>query len=765
VCSALTSFDLSIKNNGLTRPLVVSVALLLVIGAFASVASPSIAQTPCTSCAPVGFGNSNYDFYPYQGTGSSYPTARFDTTVNIQTSMSADGYFTGATEGCSADDLWTYQNNFFDPSGQFIQEVLAVGLTQNTPSCFTIEWGPPGTTQVYNYEATMIPPTYTPDFENAGNSLDFAMQGAVGQLPNGEVNITSFNLLLNGAQVAILTPSQMLNYSTGQLLNGADGPVFYDAMTGQNFNVVGPGDGQTIVFSSGAGTITYCGSVPNNPPELGGLVGFVSGGATTVESSNLFYGIPSATSSSCSYGPATYSQYFNILPINSSSSTTTTTTTTTTTGNGVCNQGSSSSGVSIDSPTCNTTTAGPALNVQGTDSLLPGNYAVGAPNQALGFPCSNGNTANPPGCPPEPQLNILSSWADNYNPAAGTFRVHLNMSDLSGLSVVSPPAQGQFWSVQWTYSGTSYFAQMDEWLTNVENVTAAGITGPMQVSGISFWYGTVSLTEINSGTPAGGLLYTSYNYVGQLSGDYSQTAPGEITMTVPVSGVGNPVAGAIFSNFLATTGQVEGVANYSSPYSGLQVVSSPDTVYATNSYKLGAPLLPDGYVQVSLLPSSESPGSSTTWSTATLSNYPDTNNWQASISLSSLSAGTYAIYARQFVNYTGIAGPTTATQFKYSPTVSMTLSPSSANVQPGRQITTSASIKGGVQTVYITVGTLPKGVSVSFSENPVTNSFTGVTSLITFYTAHNTPKTTYHITITAIGTDGLSSTASFALTV
>ena len=731
------------------------------IGALA-VLRPATAQTTCTSCTPVGLANSNYDFYPYQASGASYPTARFDTTVNIQTTLAATGYFSGETEGCTADDLWTYQNNFFDPSGEFIQEVLAVGLTLNTPSCFTIEWGPAGTTQVYNYEATMIPATYTQDFENAGNSLDFVMQGTSGQLSGGDINITSFDLLLNGAQLATLTPAQMLNYSTGAPLNGADGPVFYGPSTGQNFDIVGPGGGQSIVFTSGAGTISYCGSVPNSPPELGGLVGFLLGGGTTVESSNLFYGTPAVSSGSCSNAPSAYSQWFNILPSGSSGSTTTTTSSSA----GVCDEGSSSSGVNIVAPSCNSTTSGPTLSVSGTDSLLPGNYAVGQPNQALGFPCSNGNTANPPGCPSEPQLNILAAWVGNYNPSANTFQVHLNMSDLSNLAVVSPPAQGQFWSVQWTYQGVSYFAQMDEWLTSAENLTASGATGPMQVSGISFWYGTTSLSEINTGTPAGGILYSSYNYDGELTGSYTQNSPGEITMTVPVAGVGNPGVGAEFTNLWATTGQVEGeYTSSTSSYSGLQVVSAPDSVYATDAYELGTPLLPNGYVQFSVLPSGQTPGSSTSWSVASLSNYPDTDNWQATANLASLSAGTYTIFAREFNNYTATVGSDTSTQFTYSPSVSLSISPSSATVQKGKSVSTLASITGGEQSVYLTVGSLPRGISVSFASDPVTNSFSGVNDKITFYALSGASKGSYEITIAAIGTDGQSSSQTFTLTV
>jgi hypothetical protein len=752
----------NLKQSGVTRLIVLSLALLLIVSALA-VVRPSLAQTPCTTCTPVGVANSNYDFYPYQASGATYPTARFDTTVNIQTTMSATGYFSGETEGCTADDLWTYQNNFFDPSGEFIQEVLAVGLTLNTPSCFTIEWGPAGTTQVYNYEATMIPASYTPDFENAGNSLDFVMQGTTGQLSGGEVNITSFNLLLNGGVVATLTPAQMLNYSTGQLLNGADGPVFYDSSTGQNFDIVGPGGGQSVVFTSGSGTIAYCGSVPNNPPELGGLAGYLNGGATTVESSNLFYGIPSV-SGSCSFSPSLYSQSFSILPTTNGS--TSTTTTTTSTSGEECNQGSSTAGVTIISPSCNATMSGEDLPVAGTDSLLPGNYAVGQSNQALGFPCSNGNTANPPGCPQESQLNVLAAWAGNYNPVAGNFQVHLNMSDLTGLALVSPPAQGQFWSVQWSYQGTEYFAQMDEWLTSTENMTGSGVTGPMQLTGISFWYGTTSLSEINTGTPAGGLLYTSYNYLGQLTGSYAANAPGEISMTVPVSAVGNPTFGSVLSNFMAVTGQLAGEdTNSTSSYSGLQIISAPDAVYATASYELGSPLLPDGYVQVTILPSSQTPTSTTSWSEASFSNYPDTNDWQATLNLASLPAGSYAVFARQFNNYTGEAESNTVTQFTYAPTLTMSMSPVSGTVHKGKSVSTVATLTGGSQNVYLTITGAPSDVSVSFSANPVTSSFSGVKDAVTFYEQSGAAKGTYQITITALGSDGQSSSSNYALTV
>jgi hypothetical protein len=94
------------RKSALTKPIIMIFAALLIATGGLLIVHPAMAQT---AQAPVGVANSNFDFYPYQGSGASYPSARFDTTVNIQTTLSATGYFTGATEGCSADDLWTYQ--------------------------------------------------------------------------------------------------------------------------------------------------------------------------------------------------------------------------------------------------------------------------------------------------------------------------------------------------------------------------------------------------------------------------------------------------------------------------------------------------------------------------------------------------------------------------------------------------------------------------------------------------------------------------------
>ncbi len=156
---------------------------------------------------------------------------------------------------------------------------------------------------------------------------------------------------------------------------------------------------------------------------------------------------------------------------------------------------------------------------------------------------------------------------------------------------------------------------------------------------------------------------------------------------------------------VATTAQVYGTYNNNTgTYFGLQLINNPDTVYGTLPYSLGAPLLPNGYVQVTVLPVGQAPGSTTQWTPATLVNYPDTNNWQAPYSLANSAGGIYNVYAREFNNFTGAAGSYTQTTFTYAPTVSLSLSPTSGNLMKERSTTTVSTITGGIQTVYLSVG-------------------------------------------------------------
>lgn len=635
-------------------------------------------------CTPFGVGNQNYSMFPDLYANGSVTTL-MDTQVQITQALGqpANQPTTqpGSEVGCPALDYaaFTYQNNFEVTSGNsFYQEVLTVGWNNapaggTTGSCFTIEYSPIGAGgETYDYYSIGLPIKYTSLFYEAGTTLDFIVTGTTNSGPNG--NVTSFVLKLNGITLGVITPSEMIQGDCLESCVSPDPspttpPVYqgcnisganacengYNGGTGteNNFDIAGSGNGNPGGFSSGSGTISYCGYFPDT--GLGGLVGY---GGGTVESSSFFYGNVTASSNGC------YSQWFayNPSPAVTGSSTTSSTSssTTTSTVNSACDLGTSSSGVAITEPACSQTISGSNLQVTGTDSLPPGNYAMGPSNVALGFPCNDGEQPNVPGCPAEPQLNLLSAWIDSYSSKSNTFQVHMTASDLTSLTTVAAPAQGQFWAVQWMYGGTEYFVMMTEWLTNAASASTG--SGPFQSTGISFWYGTVSTPNIEV------LIYNNYQFSGTLNGTYTANAPGEITITVPTSLVGNPTSGVSFLQLSSETGQLAGTYNSNTQeYTALQIISTPDFIYAPDTFTLGSPMLPDGYIQVAILPVGQSPSSSTTWTTAALVSYPNTDNWQATLSLTGLKADTtYGIFVRQFQTSTGVAGSNTETTFVYS---------------------------------------------------------------------------------------------------
>jgi hypothetical protein len=632
-------------------------------------------------CTPFGVGNNNYSMFPNLNANGNVATL-LSTQVQIMQTLSqpANQPTTqpGSEVGCPALDYaaFTYQNNFEVTNGNsFYQEVLTVGWNNapaggTTGSCFTIEYSPIGAGgETYDYYSVGLPIKYTPIFYQAGNTLGFIVNG-VDTTP-GFANITSFVLTLNGQTLGVITPSEIQQGSCIESCVSPDPspttpPIYQGCTTSgstectngynggygteNNFDIVGSGNGNPGGFSSGGGSINYCGLFPAT-----GLGGFVGYGGGTLESSSFIYGNVTASNGGC------YSQSFSYNPgsaVVSSSTTMSSSTSSSSTITSACNLGSSSSGVTITSPGCSKTISGSSLSLQGSDSLPPGNYAIGAPGQALGFPCYDGEQPNVPGCPSEPQLNLLKAWIDSYS--STSFLVHLTASDLSSLTTVAAPAEGQYWAVQWTYHGTEYFVMMTEWLTNAASASTG--SGPFQSTGISYWYGIVTDQNIEV------LIYSNYNFVGQIGGSYSAAAPGEITFTVPVSDVGNPSSGASFQQLSAETGQIAGTYNSNTQnYTGLQIISTPDFIYAPDSYSLGSAQLPDGYVQIAILPVGQSPSASTTWTNAGQVNYPAENDWQATVSLNGLKAGTtYVIYVTQFQTSSGAQGPFTETTFVYS---------------------------------------------------------------------------------------------------
>jgi Zn-dependent metalloprotease/subtilisin-like proprotein convertase family protein len=95
---------------------------------------------------------------------------------------------------------------------------------------------------------------------------------------------------------------------------------------------------------------------------------------------------------------------------------------------------------------------------------------------------------------------------------------------------------------------------------------------------------------------------------------------------------------------------------------------------------------------------------------------------------------------------------------------SITLSPSSAAVNPGGSVTSTVSTaitNGAAQTVALTASGLPAGATATFSPSSVTS---GGSSTLTIATTGSTPAGTYPVTVTGTGTSS-TRTATFTLTV
>lgn len=93
----------------------------------------------------------------------------------------------------------------------------------------------------------------------------------------------------------------------------------------------------------------------------------------------------------------------------------------------------------------------------------------------------------------------------------------------------------------------------------------------------------------------------------------------------------------------------------------------------------------------------------------------------------------------------------------FGPTVDILSKSKSLSVAPGKFASTTLTIKGISQPVSITVAGLPKGVSISLSAGGLTDTPSGVTDKLTITAASSTTKGSYVITVTATGSDGLSS--------
>ncbi|HXQ93213.1 MAG TPA: hypothetical protein VN739_09435 [Nitrososphaerales archaeon] len=132
------------------------------------------------------------------------------------------------------------------------------------------------------------------------------------------------------------------------------------------------------------------------------------------------------------------------------------------------------------------------------------------------------------------------------------------------------------------------------------------------------------------------------------------------------------------------------------------------------------------------------------WSSSTVSN---------TISSANSLATSATIHASGTITAQFVAGVTTK------------LSSVSGKVAPGRSVTTTLTISGIPQSVTLSHGTLPRGITVKFAHNPTSDSKTGVTDVITILTSSSVHSGTYQIVFTATGADGQKSAIGYTLTV
>lgn len=388
---------------------------------------------------------------------------------------------------------------------------------------------------------------------------------------------------------------------------------------------------------------------------------------------------------------------------------------------------SGSPGVTITSPTPGQTITTSTLTVTGTMSLGPGNYVVGLPNSAPGF--GTGIQQN--------QLNILAGWITNYRVinGQGFFDAKLNMSDLTNLSLAPAGSTGEAWYLLWKFGAVTWFATMQVTFTGSVSGGPAGI-------GLSFGIGQ--------------LQGSFYNTTNTAVGSYTATAPGTITVTVPTSLVGNPTSGSQLNALVAQTFEVVGF-----PVGALAGV---DSASASDPYSLGGPLLPRGLVQVAL--NNNFQGATT----ASLVNYPQSNNWQVTVNLAGLSAGTQTIYVRQVVNeyqykyQLQVPGPSASVSFQYSPPVvnppsSLTVFTDQSSYTAKQNVlisgvfknpTTGSPVSGATVTIEITD---PLGTTV-FHQSVTTNSTGGYAT--SFHISKKVLPGTYTVFASATGASAVT---------
>jgi hypothetical protein len=179
-----------------------------------------------------------------------------------------------------------------------------------------------------------------------------------------------------------------------------------------------------------------------------------------------------------------------------------------------------------------------------------------------------------------PKLDIFSgSLSDNSRSSTTpSLTTTLTIANLSAYNATSdaPGTANEYYFV-WAFNGTSYY-------TNAES----------SPSGTTYSYGTYSST-------------TGFSGAGSATGSFNPGTNGTVTVTVPFSAIGNPVAGDAFSSaaIFGQTGQLTGAAG-----SGLVSTAEKDT--STYDYEVGQSCGTTPTPTATPVPTTTSPGGNCT---------------------------------------------------------------------------------------------------------------------------------------------------------
>lgn len=279
------------------------------------------------------------------------------------------------------------------------------------------------------------------------------------------------------------------------------------------------------------------------------------------------------------------------------------------------------------------------------------------------------------------------------------------------------------------------------------------VTGINSIAGITYWHQW--LTSVSDTTSDGTALPTALTFLGA---SFGQTTSTSLSSSA--------------TNLWLDSGRSWSLSPSKSTFS----VSSTER-YSTNSPLTGS-ISSSGSIsllyshQFSITFAYNPAGSATSPKTGWLNaNTPDLIIGKPStgyvFSSWSSSSGSIKFACSTCVSTTMTPSATGTVTEHNVPGVTLTLSTTNGNLLHGaaRSTTTTATIKGAPQSVKLSKGTLPSGITIKFAKNPVSDSIGGVTDLITIQITSSVAPGTYVLQLIATGADGQLSTLNFTLKV